>query len=53
MKETKWTYKTMNKLAYENLTYDGFSNLYPELIYDRITPEEMVLKMNEISEKNE
>ncbi len=53
LKETKWTYKTMNKLAYENLTYDGFSNLYPELIYDRITPEEMVLKMNEISEKNE
>lgn len=53
LKETKWTYKTMNKLAYENLTYDGFSNLYPELVSDRITPEEMVLKMNEISQKNE
>ncbi|MEA5012724.1 MAG: extracellular solute-binding protein [Angelakisella sp.] len=49
----KWTYKTMNKLAYENLTYDGFSTLYPELIYNRITPDDMVLKMNEISMKNE
>ena len=43
----------MNKLAYENLTYDGFSTLYPELIYNRITPDDMVLKMNEISMKNE
>ncbi len=51
--QAKWTYKTMNKLAYENLTYDGFSTLYPELIYEKITPEEMAAEMTTISMKNE
>jgi len=51
--QAQWKYKTMNKLAYENLTYDGFSTLYPELIYDKITPEEMVVEMTNISMKNE
>ena len=50
--QAKWTYKTMNKLAYENLTYDGFSTLYPELVYNKITPAEMVEQMDEISKKN-
>lgn len=51
--QAEYTYKTMNKLAFENLTYDGFSTLYPELIYDKITPEEMVAEMTKISLKNE
>lgn len=51
--QAKYTYKTMNKLAYENLTYDGFATLYPELIYNKITPEEMVVEMTDISMKNE
>ncbi len=51
--QAKWTYKTMNKLAYENLTYDGFSTLYPELIYDKITADEMAQEMTAISLKNE
>lgn len=51
--EAKYTYKTMNKLAYENLTYDGFSSLYPALVYDQITVDEMIQQMNDISAKNE
>ncbi|AEV30190.1 ABC-type sugar transport system, periplasmic component [Sphaerochaeta pleomorpha str. Grapes] len=52
MGQVKYTYKTMNKLAYPNLVYDGFQTIYPELIYNKITPQEMVLKMTEISKKN-
>ena len=53
MGEAEYTYKTMNKLAYENLTYDGFSSLYPALVYDQITVDEMIQQMNDISAKNE
>jgi len=50
--KAKWTYKTMNKLAYPNLVYDGFQTIYPELIYNKIQAEEMVVKMTEISKRN-
>lgn len=50
--KAKWTYKTMNKLAYPNLVYDGFQTMYPELIYNRITAEQMVVKMTEVSKRN-
>lgn len=50
--QAKWTYKTMNMLAYPNLVYDGFQTVYPELIYNRITPAEMVVKMTDISKRN-
>jgi len=50
--QAKYTYKTMNKLAYPNLVYDGFQTIYPELIYGKITAREMVVKMNDISHKN-
>jgi len=51
-KDVKYKYMNLDTINYANVT-DAFKTLYPELVFNRITPEEMAKKLSEIASKNE
>lgn len=52
LKGAKYNYLLLDSINYGNVT-DSFKTLYPELIYNKITPAEMAKKLSEIAGKNQ
>ncbi len=47
----KYKYMMLDNINYANVT-DGFKLLYPELVFNKITAEEMAQKLSELALKN-
>lgn len=51
-KNVKYKYMNLDTINYANVT-DAFKTLYPELVFNKLTPEGMAKKLSEIADKNE